>query len=92
MSIIRMEIGGVVRPEWLDMTLEGLTVKLSFTCGAVNTVPVRLIIKGNDTASVAHKLATSNCDHFDHLWRVETSSVVAWHGTYIKTQPALSFE
>ena len=92
MSNIRMEIGRVVRPEWPDMTLEGLTVKLLFTCEAVYTVPVRLITNGNDNASVANKLATSNCDHFHHLWRVETSSVVAWHGTCVKTQPALSFE
>ena len=76
MPIIRMEIGRVIRPEWLDMALESLTVKLSFTCGAVYTIPVRLVTNGNDTASVAHKLATSNCDHFHHLWRVETSSVV----------------
>ena len=88
-----MEIGRVTRPEWLDMTLlESLTLKLSFICGAVYAVPVRLMSSGNDTASVAHKLATSNCDHFHHLSRVETSSVVAWHETCVKMQPVLSLE
>ena len=62
------------------MVSKGLKVKLGFPCGSEYIVPVRLIIGGNDNASVTYILMTSNCHHVNDLQRVDTSSVATWLG------------
>ena len=54
------------------MASEELKVELAFLCGAKHTLPLRLIIDDNCTASAAHTLKTGDPYHAHNLRRVET--------------------